>query len=163
MIKTIRKASYIALALGIFAAPGTSHAAGDAIVGTQVAGQISGGGSSATSGLAGGVVNLYYQGKLSNSTAFEVHFMNDTGLTVYGGAYKAYFGDGVYANSPFWRAGLSIWDFGGFASATTVDVGAGYDFKVGTNLVMGLEGVYVYSLDTGGSITSLGFNVGYMF
>jgi hypothetical protein len=163
MIKTIKKASYIALALGALAVPGTSHAAGDAIIGTQAAGQISGGGSSATSGLAGGVMNLYYQGKLSNTTAFTAKFMNDSGLSVYGGAYKSYFGDGSYANAPYWALGLSIWDFAGLASATTVDASVGYDFTVSSKLVMGLDATYVYSLDTGGSITSLGLNVGYMF
>ena len=163
MIKTIKKASFIVLVVGAFAVPGTSHAAGDAIVGTQAAGQISGGGSSATSGLAGGIMNLYYQGKLSNSTAFTAHFMTDSGITVYGGAYKSYFGNGSYANSPYWAVGLSIWDALGLASATTVDASIGYDFTVSSNIVMGLDATYVYSLDTGGNITSLGFNVGYMF
>jgi len=163
MIKRIKKASFIALALGAFAVPGTSHAAGDAIIGTQVAGQISGGGASATSGLAGGVFNMYYQGKLSGNTAFVAQIQSDTGLTVYAGAYKAYFGGGEYANSPYWAAGLGVWDFGGLGSATTIDASIGYDFKVSSNFVMGLDATYVYSTNTGNGITSLGFNVGYMF
>jgi len=162
-MQTIKKVFFITLALGAFTVPGTSQAAGDAIVGTQVAGQISGGGSSATSGLAGGVFNMYYQGKLSNNSAFVAQIMSDTGLTVYGGAYKSYFGDGSYANSPYWALGLAVWDFGGLGSATTLDASVGYDFTVSNNIVMGLDATYVYSLDTGGNITSLGFNVGYKF
>ena len=163
MIKTISKISFVALTIGVLALPGTSQAAGGAIIGTQAAGSISGGGLTATSGLAGGVMNLYYQGKLSDKSAFEVHFMTDSGLSVYGAAYKGYFGNGGYANAPFWRAGASLYDLGGLASATTLDIGAGYDFKLGNNFVMGLEGIYAYSIDSGGSITNLGVNVGYMF
>ena len=163
MFKSIRKTALISLALSAMTFPGTSQAASSSIVGTQVVGSISGGGSSATSGLAGGVFNLYYQGQLSRSSAFIAQLQSDTGLTVYGGAYKSYFGGGRYANAPYWAAGLAIWDFGNLGNATTIDGSVGYDFRVGTNLVMGMDATLAYSLNSGGSVTSLGFNIGYMF
>jgi len=163
MIKSGKKTSLILLVLGTLTIPGVSYAAGDNIVGTQAAGQISGGGASATSGLAGGVFNIYYQAKLSDSTAFVAQIQSDAGLNVYAGAYKAYFGGGEYANSPYWALGLGVWDFGGLGSATTIDASIGYDFKASSNLVLGLDATYIYSTNTGGNITSLGFNVGYMF
>ena len=75
MFKSIKSVSFIVFALGAIIFPGTSHAAaGDSIVGTQVVGQVSGGGASETSGLMGGVFNLYYQGRLSRNSAILAQF-----------------------------------------------------------------------------------------
>lgn len=164
MIKLIRSVSFILFALATVIFPGTSHAAaGDSIIGTQVVGQVSGGGASDTSGLVGGVFNLYYQGRLSRNSAILAQFQSGSGWSSFGGAYKSYFAGGRYINGPYWAAGLGVWDFGTLGNATTVDGSLGYDFTVGRNLVFGLDATLAYSLDTGGNVTNVGFNVGYKF
>ena len=159
MTQAIYKISIILLALTGLLIPVAGQAAGNSIVGSQVVGTISGGGTSDTSGLAGGVFNVYYQGKLGRTSAIFAQFQSGSGWSAYGGAYKSYFGGG-YLNSPYWAAGLGVWDFGSLGNATTVDGSLGYDFR---NLVFGLDATLAYSLDTGGSVTNLGFNIGYKF
>ena len=162
MKRISRSVSRILVVSALLTASISSHA-GDNIIGTQVWGQLSGGGSSATSGLAGSVLNLYYQGKLSDKSAFVLSFQTDSGLNVYSGAYKGYF-SGKYANAPYWALGAGIYDFGGFASVTTANASIGYYMAATENIVVGFDATYASAISGGsGSLTSLGVNVGYMF
>jgi len=163
MIKSIKIFAVLVSTLALTAFPCASYAAHDSIVGTQVVGSINGGGSSKTSGLAGGIFNIYYQGRLSRSSAFMAQFQSDANFSVYGAAYKSYVGDKRYTNAPYWKLGASIYDFGSLNNATTLDAGVGYDFTIGRNLVFGVDGTFSLSLNTGGNVTYFGFNLGYGF
>ena len=162
MLNLIRRISFTVIALGLITLPAAGQAAGNSIVGTQVVGQVSGGGGSDTSGLMGGVFNLYYQGKLSRNSALLAQFQSGSGWSEFGGAYKSYFAGGRYTNGPYWAAGLGVWNFGTI-NETMIDGSLGYDFAVGTNLVFGLDATLGLSLNSGNSITNLGFNIGYKF
>ena len=163
MFKAIKNNMTLMAALGLLVLPGTSHAVSNSIIGTQVVGSINGGGSSMTSGLAGGIFNLYYQGRLSRSSAIIAQFQSDPNFSVYGAAYKSYIGNKHYTNAPYWKLGASIYDQGSLNNATTADVGVGYDFTISRNLIFGIDGTFSTSLNSGGSVTYFGFNIGYGF
>ncbi|MGW8246575.1 MAG: hypothetical protein ACWGOV_00570 [Acidiferrobacterales bacterium] len=163
MLKSTKKNTLLVATLGLFALSGTSHAVSNSIVGTQIVGSINGGGSSMTSGLAGGIFNLYYQGRLSRSSAIIAQFQSDPNFSVYGAAYKSYIGNKRYTNAPYWKLGASIYDQGSLNNATTADIGVGYDFMIGRNLIFGIDGTFSTSLNSGGSVTYFGFNIGYGF
>jgi hypothetical protein len=105
---------------------------------------------------ADSIANVFYQGKLSNSSAFLVELATTSGATMVQGSYKAFFG-GRYANAPYVAGGVLLVT----SSSTSVTglVGKiGYEFKVGRSLV--LSPYYGIVTVSGYNFDGIGFNVG---
>jgi len=130
-----------------FALPSVSRADGS-IIGTDV--YALGNGS---------IANAFYQGKISEDSAFMVEVASDLGVNLFQGSYKKYFA-GSYANAPFLAGGLLL-ATGGGSSVSGFFGKIGYDFTIGNNLV--LSPYYGAGSVSGYNFGGVGFDVGYKF
>lgn len=119
-----------------------------------------------------GVVNLYYQGKINDSSAWVVGYSSVSGsfgggtitATMFSGGYKGYFSN--YADGGYWQVGAGFLDVSS-ASGSLFNVGTavipfatvGYEATMGSNFVLGGEA----GLGTGLGWGFLGVNAAYMF
>jgi len=120
-----------------------------------------------------GLVNVYYQHKLSDSSAVAVGYLTGTGsvaggsITVssFSAGYKGYFSN--YADGGFWEVGAAFANVTGSGSGSSVNVGSvtlpilivGYEKTMGSSFVLGGE----VGLGTGQGMGILGLNVAYKF
>lgn len=104
--------------VGTLVAPFAAHAEGG-IIGTDA------------KGLADGVTNVYYQHKLNDTAGVQVGFATASGVSLFSGYYKGYFG-GDYANAGFFRGGAII----GNGSVVFASFGVGYEATLGGNFVV---------------------------
>ena len=113
--------------------------AGDFIIGTGALGFLT------------GIPNAYFQGRISDRTAFTVEFANANDIsfldstfsaTGIGGTFKGYVNN--YANGVFWKLGaayldVSVGDYYGSTSAITPIALVGYEKFIPNGLVYGGE------------------------
>lgn len=108
--------------------------------------------------LAQGAPNIYYQGKLSDKTAWLVDVGTVSSATAIFAYYKGYTGD--YANSLYWKAGGAVVTVGG-ASGAAASAAVGYEATVAGSLVVG--GFVGILAGSGGTATAYDISIGYKF
>lgn len=122
-----------------------------------------------------GLVNVYYQHKLSKTSGVSVGYASLSGdyldanikLTSFAVSYKGYFSN--YANGGYWQLGaaslnvtLNSGSLGSglvSGSQTIPVVLVGYESTIGSNFVVGIEA----GLGTNQGLGILGVNAAYMF
>jgi len=109
---------------------------------------------------ADGVPNIYYQGKISDKSAWlvDVGSGDVLGITItaVSGLYKGYFTD--YSNGAYWFLGGSFASGGGI-SATAGLGGVGYEVTLGQSFVLG--GLVGVAFGSGGSANVYDVTIGY--
>jgi len=120
-----------------------------------------------------GLMNLYYQHKLSDSSSAVLGYTTGTGdvsggsitLTSFSAGYKGYFSD--YADGGFWEIGAAFLNVTGSTGSSSVNVGSvtlpilvvGYEKTMGSSFVVGGE----VGLGTGQGLGVFGLNAAYKF
>jgi hypothetical protein len=155
-MKNIKKIFLAAM----FLLPVNSFAAGGSMVGTDAFADVA------------GLVNVYYQHKLSEKSAAVVSYATLSGsfsgatvdLTSLAISYKSYFNQ--IGKGGYWKAGVAMLNISvtsgtlsGSGSGTLPTIAAGYEMSMAPNFVLGFEGGLGATTGAG----FLGINTAYMF